>query len=293
MASAPAFWLACGFCGVLTDRVEWADALAHLGAAMGTERFRLDRTPPTASTSTRCAPRHALRRGATFRGCRAARGTGPSACRPCAEADLDDLDENGADPIAIGLMCRAGEWGAALEMLRAHRAMGVANRDPCRRRGAGLTPEPGILVARRPMAGDFAAQRNALQDLSPAPWMLQLDTDETLAPGTAALLPALARLAEAGGAVSIGLPRAISSTAGSPTSFPTRSTGSTGARSAMPAASTSGRTGHGSAASSRCTGDRPPSVPRAGRDPFAHLRGDGARRGRLEEEDALLQPFRD
>jgi hypothetical protein len=202
------FALACGFCGVLTDRAEGADALAHLEEAMGAERFQLDRAAPygldifTARTAATRWRRAATPADAAQRAALAHPHAGLAA-----EADLDDLDENGADPIAIGLMCRAGEWEAALEMLRPHRATGASIVILADGEGPALTPEPGILVARRPMAGDFAAQRNALQDLSPARWMLQLDTDETLAPGTAALLPALARLAEAGGAVSIGLPR--------------------------------------------------------------------------------------
>lgn len=190
------FALACGFCGVLTDRAEGEEALGHLGEAMAAERLRLDRDAPygldiftlrTAATRWHRAatPADTAQRGALAH---------PHADL-AAEADLCDLDEDCADPIAIGLMCRAGEWEAALEMLRPHRAAGSPVVILADGEGPARTPEPGILVARRPMAGDFAAQRNALQDLSPAPWMLQLDADETLAPTTAALLPALARLA--------------------------------------------------------------------------------------------------
>jgi len=65
-----------------------------------------------------------------------------------------------------------------------------------------------VRVATRPLDGDFAAQRNALQGLARHRWMLQLDADEALAPETGRLLPALAALAEAEDVVSIGLARA-------------------------------------------------------------------------------------
>jgi hypothetical protein len=64
-----------------------------------------------------------------------------------------------------------------------------------------------VRVAARPLNGDFAAQRNALQGLARHGWMLQLDADEALSPATGRLLPALAALAEADGVVSIGLNR--------------------------------------------------------------------------------------
>ncbi|WP_416357305.1 hypothetical protein ACLNGM_04065 [Aureimonas phyllosphaerae] len=202
------FALACSFCGVLTDRAEGPDALEHLGAAMTAERFRLDRDAPYGlDIFTLRAAATRWRRGATPADAAQRAALAHPHADLAAEADLADLDENCADPIAMGLMCRAAEWDAAREMLRLHLAMGATIVILIDGEGPAFTAEPGILVARRPMAGDFAAQRNALQDLSPAPWMLQLDTDETLEPAAAALLPALARLAEAGGAVSVGLPR--------------------------------------------------------------------------------------
>ncbi|PTW45115.1 hypothetical protein C8J25_108207 [Sphingomonas faeni] len=66
---------------------------------------------------------------------------------------------------------------------------------------------PWIEVAHHPLAGDFAAQRNRLQDAMQTRWVLQIDTDER--PDTA-LLDALGWLvaaADRDGLRSLGLPR--------------------------------------------------------------------------------------
>ena len=66
---------------------------------------------------------------------------------------------------------------------------------------------PWIEVAQHPLAGDFAAQRNRLQDAVQTRWVLQIDTDERL---DAALIGALGWLVEAAerdGLRSLGLPR--------------------------------------------------------------------------------------
>ena len=66
---------------------------------------------------------------------------------------------------------------------------------------------PWIEVAHHPLAGDFAAQRNRLQDAMQTRWVLQIDTDER---PDAALLDALGWLvaaADRDGLRSLGLPR--------------------------------------------------------------------------------------
>ncbi|BCA61027.1 hypothetical protein HMP09_0261 [Sphingomonas sp. HMP9] len=66
---------------------------------------------------------------------------------------------------------------------------------------------PWIEVAHHPLAGDFAAQRNRLQDMMQTRWVLQIDTDER---PDAALLDALGWLvaaADCDGLRSLGLPR--------------------------------------------------------------------------------------
>ena len=66
---------------------------------------------------------------------------------------------------------------------------------------------PWVEVAHHPLAGDFAAQRNRLQDMVQTRWVLQIDTDER---PDAALLDALGWLiaaADRDGLRSLGLPR--------------------------------------------------------------------------------------
>jgi hypothetical protein len=66
---------------------------------------------------------------------------------------------------------------------------------------------PWIEVAHHPLAGDFAAQRNRLQDAMQTRWVLQIDTDER---PDIALLDALGWLvaaADRDGLRSLGLPR--------------------------------------------------------------------------------------
>ncbi|RXD07268.1 hypothetical protein EQZ23_04185 [Sphingomonas sp. UV9] len=66
---------------------------------------------------------------------------------------------------------------------------------------------PWVEVAHHPLAGDFAAQRNRLQNMMQTRWVLQIDTDER---PDAALLGALGWLvaaADRDGLRSLGLPR--------------------------------------------------------------------------------------
>ena len=78
--------------------------------------------------------------------------------------------------------------------------------------GAGLEPAPDarLRIVRRPLAGDFGAQRGAVQDALAAMgarWALQLDDDEALDAADIDALRALAGQAERHGTVSIGLRR--------------------------------------------------------------------------------------
>ncbi|WAP66741.1 glycosyltransferase family protein [Jiella pelagia] len=71
------------------------------------------------------------------------------------------------------------------------------------------TPPRGdrVRLVARPLAGNFAAQRNAGQVAAKCDWVLQLDADESLGAGTHADLGRVAALADSAGAVSVGLPR--------------------------------------------------------------------------------------
>jgi hypothetical protein len=65
---------------------------------------------------------------------------------------------------------------------------------------------PVNLIA-HPLRGDFAAQRNRVQEAASAPWVLQLDTDERLTKGALRRLPALIGHASRAGLHAVALPR--------------------------------------------------------------------------------------
>ncbi|WP_419830014.1 hypothetical protein [Methylobacterium sp.] len=131
-----------------------------------------------------------------------------------AQGALYDLDGAERRPVSLGVICRPAERDSVLAALP---AQAVWTSDVAILLDAQAAPAlavdvpgfaPGaVRLAARPLAGDFAAQRNALQDLALNDWMLQLDADEVLDPETGRHLPALAALAEAGDVVSVGLPR--------------------------------------------------------------------------------------
>ena len=208
------FPVACESCGVLTERdadpiESWRDLAARL-------------TGPTFVPDPDAAyglDIYTLRSAAT----RLGRGLRPLAPEDraallaphsllAARAALYDLADG--PPVSLGLLCRPAELDAVLAGLAAQ--AGWTDDIVILLDGEAAPPRavpvpgfaPGaVRVARRPLAGDFAAQRNALQDLARHVWMLQLDADETLSPETGRLLPALAALAEDGDVLSVGLPR--------------------------------------------------------------------------------------
>lgn len=210
------FALACASCGVLLE--PGADASrcqAHLARALAARRFVSD--PDTAYG----LDLYTLRIAATRlgRGIRPLDTEGRAALRhPHAEraahADLYDLDGPDVRAVSLGLICRPAERDAVLSGLAAQAGwtddvaiLLDAEAAPPEAVTVSGFPEGAVRVAARPLSGDFAAQRNALQALARHSWMLQLDTDETLEPATGRLLPALAALAEAGAVRSIGLAR--------------------------------------------------------------------------------------
>ncbi|MEL6061915.1 MULTISPECIES: hypothetical protein [unclassified Methylobacterium] len=208
---------ACGSCGVLLAHdADPAACREHLARHLAAPVFVSDPEAPYGLDI------YTLRTAATGldRGIDPLDAAGRAALRHphdqnAARADLFPLAEAGRPPVSLGLLCRPAERDAALASLperagwtddvvilldgpaRAPRAVPVAG-----------FPDGAVRVAARPLDGDFAAQRNALQDLARHAWMLQLDADESLDPAAGRRLPALAALAEAGDAVSIGLARA-------------------------------------------------------------------------------------
>ncbi len=210
------FALVCASCGVLTEAgADAARCRAHLAQGLTGNCFRLAPDAPYGLDI------YTLRSAATRfgRGVRARSAADRAALlrahsSRAAEDDLFDLADDGGRPVSLGLLCRPQDLDAVLDGLPAHAAWtdDVAVLVDAPPAAPTISPVAGfaagaVRIAVRPLAGDFAGQRNALQALSRNAWMLQLDADERLAPATAALLPALAALAEAGDAVSIGLPR--------------------------------------------------------------------------------------
>lgn len=211
-----AFALACGSCGVLLDRhADASRCRTHLTEALAGAVFVPDGQAPYGLDL------YTLRIAATRlgRGLRPLDAGGRGALlHPHAEhavrAELYDLNRAETRPVSLGLLCRTSECDGVLASLSAQ--AGWTDDVAILLDGETAPPRtvavPGfargaVRVAARPLSDDFAAQRNALQRLARHPWMLQLDADESLAFATGGLLPALAGMAEAGAVRSIGLAR--------------------------------------------------------------------------------------
>ena len=111
--------------------------------------------------------------------------------------------------VALGMIVRADEAELALARVRRRRERfaGAVVAIDAPDDGAPAEGADGTIVIRHPLGGDFAAQRNRVQDASPVPWMLQLDADEDPDPTLLERMDALAAQADAHGLLSIGLPR--------------------------------------------------------------------------------------
>ncbi|KMO13165.1 hypothetical protein [Methylobacterium platani] len=209
-----AFPVACASCGVLTERdadpaQSWRDLAGRLAGpifvpdpdgAYGLDIYTLRIAATRLGRGLR--PLTPEDRAALL---------APHGPRP-ARAALYDLADG--PPVSLGLLCRPAELDAVLAGLAAQ--AGWTDDVAILLDGEAAPPRAvavegfaagAVRVAARPLAGDFAAQRNALQDLARHAWMLQLDADETLGPETGRRLPALAALAEDGDILSVGLPR--------------------------------------------------------------------------------------
>jgi hypothetical protein len=200
--------LSCGHCGVLADR-DWRERRAadRLADALSRPVYRSDPDAPFGMDP------YTLRTAATVRGL-AATGLAPeqaAALRDAhaelpAEARLEPLASSPAEAVALAILCRETERDEAVRRAAALRpafAEALVLVDAA----GGEAAEGGVRVVCRPLAGDFAAQRNAAQDRAAARWVFQLDLDETVSGDLAARLGALARLADGGGCLSVGFPR--------------------------------------------------------------------------------------
>lgn len=212
-----AFPLACNACGVLlTEEGDTEACRAHLARSLAGPVFSPDREAPYGLDL------YTLRSAATrWRlGARPRDGAGRTELRNphgtrAAEAELFALDSADRRPVSLGLICRPAERDAVLAALPEQ--AGWTDDVVILMDGPALPAEPvtvdgfgdgAVRVAARPLDGNFAAQRNALQALARHGWMLHIDADEALGVATGRLLPALAALAEAEDVVSIGLSRA-------------------------------------------------------------------------------------
>ncbi|KQT69096.1 hypothetical protein ASG54_04505 [Aureimonas sp. Leaf460] len=207
------FPLACAFCGLaLAEEAEPGSVRTHLLGSLDDDGFTLDEdalygldiyTLRTAATLKR--------RGVEPEGEAQARALRQPHAPLAASARLFDLAQ-GPAPVSLGILCRPEEIDRVLATLAPHAAwtddiVVLADADLAAPQVVESFGAPPVRLAARPLAGDFAGQRNALRDLARHGWMLQLDADETLAPETGRLFGALVELAEASGVRSIGLPR--------------------------------------------------------------------------------------
>ncbi|MCJ2080297.1 hypothetical protein [Methylobacterium sp. J-090] len=211
-----AFPIACGSCGLLLEGgAEPVACRAHLAGQLAGPVFSPDSDAPYGLDL------YTLRSAATGvgLGVRPCDDAGRAALRRphdrhAARAQLYALAGTEGRPVSLGLLCRPDALAAVMAVLAGHAAwtddvvilLDAAAQPPRAVPAAGFPPG-AVRVGARPLAGDFAAQRNVLQDLARHPWMLQLDADETLSADAGRLLPALAALAEAGDVVSVGLAR--------------------------------------------------------------------------------------
>jgi hypothetical protein len=210
-----AAWRECGHCGLLAD----VDALASgrlpalIDARLGGERFILAPNDPffVESYSARTL---ALSRGFVASPVgdeqRAALRNPYTDCP--AIADLRPLAASPAVPVSLVVICRPGDLSNLRDQLG---PVASVLDDLClvvdEPAAADLMPPADwpdtISILQRPLAGDFAAQRNAGQEMARHDWVLQLDADETVEGEALATLGHVAALADAGGSLSVGLAR--------------------------------------------------------------------------------------
>ncbi|SHI77984.1 hypothetical protein SAMN02745911_1132 [Aureimonas altamirensis DSM 21988] len=200
------FPLACLSCGLLMHRRDAARLRNALSTAFGGPVF----APPAELGFDMFTLRIAATRFALLAlpsGRRQKRALSVPHSPLMARARLTPMDTAPRSAVSLGIMCRADRLEACVEKARRHLDWASEAIVLCDGAARSELREGRLRIAYRPMDGDFAGQRNALQDLCESAWMLQLDDDETVSQETASALPALARAAEAAGVVSIGLAR--------------------------------------------------------------------------------------
>ena len=210
-----AAWRECGHCGLLTDAAApasgWLPAL--IDARLAGERFILAPDDPffVESYSARTL---ALSRGLVASPVdeeqRVALRNPYTDCP--AVADLRPLAASPAVPVSLVVICRPGDVDDLRDRLGATGGVLddlciVVDEAPGADTATTAACPDTVRILQRPLAGDFAAQRNAGQEMARHDWVLQLDADETIEAETLAALGHVAALADAGGSLSVGLAR--------------------------------------------------------------------------------------
>ncbi len=210
-----AAWRECGHCGLLVDAAALASGRlpALIDARLASGRFTLAPEDPffVESYSARTL---ALSRGlvASPVGDEQRAGLRNPYTDCPAITDLHPLAASPPVPVSLVVICRPGDLSNLRDQLGPVASILddlciVVDEPPT----ADLMPPADwpdtIRILQRPLAGDFAAQRNAGQEMARHEWVLQLDADETVDGETLAALGHVAALADAGGCLSVGLAR--------------------------------------------------------------------------------------
>ncbi|GHD18097.1 hypothetical protein GCM10016234_28030 [Tianweitania populi] len=131
-----------------------------------------------------------------------------------ADASIIDVAQIAPTSLSLGILCRAEDVADVLDRNAEHsawaREMVVLADAPAAPASIISDSKFGKMVVRlvsRPLAGDFAAQRNALRAEASCAWQIQLDADEAFPVSQGENLARFASLADRQGVVSIGLPR--------------------------------------------------------------------------------------
>ena len=132
----------------------------------------------------------------------------PYSLRP-ARAKLVPLTDIAPVPVSVVILCRPGDVSALTGLVEglAPSFADIVLLVDAEAIAPGMAQPGGARLAARPLAGHFAAQRNAGQDLVLHDWVLQLDADEGLGPSAIASIGHVAALADQAGTLSVGLLR--------------------------------------------------------------------------------------
>lgn len=206
-------WSECSHCRLLVRDVNDVGAVAReIVARLGSGTVDLERDPPDRWTLDLAGLRNAAWRfGFEVEPIAVAPDTVRFPADYCPARAHSTLATSVPHQIGLGIMARPADTTditAIATEFRNDFARIVVLLDGTGDEAGELAARlPWIAVVHHPLAGDFAAQRNRLQDAVQTRWVLQIDTDER---PDAALLGALGWLAAAAdrdGLRSLGLPR--------------------------------------------------------------------------------------